>query len=129
VLKLLFGDARGLKVELIEERILGLRHDSGRTNWPAGPERHAQADHGAKPIRPHQPRMPSDRCAPIVARDDGLFCPESVQHADHVTDEMKKRVVFDLVRTVRLAIAPHIGCHRMVSGGCQRLQLMAPGIP
>ncbi len=73
--------------------------------------------------------MPGDWRAPIVADDDRLRRAERVEHADHVADEMKQRVLIDVLGLACLAIAAHIGRDRAIAGIGERLQLMAPRIP
>ena len=73
--------------------------------------------------------MPGDRRAPVVADDDGLRRAERVEHADHVADEMKQRVLVDVLGLARLAIAAHVGRDGAITGLGKRLQLMAPRIP
>src|ERR1700729_124865 len=53
--------------------------------------------------------MPGDRGAPIVADDDGLGRAERVEHANHVADEMKQRVLIDVLGLACLAVAAHVG--------------------
>ena len=73
--------------------------------------------------------MPGDRRAPIVADDDRLRRAQRVEHADHVADEMKQRVLIDGFRLACLAIAAHVGRDGAIAGLGERLQLMAPRIP
>ena len=73
--------------------------------------------------------MPGDRRAPVVADDDGLTGAERVKHANHVADEVKQRVLIDLVRLACLAIAAHVGRDGAIARLGERLQLMAPRMP
>src|SRR5271165_26482 len=45
-----FSHPWGLEIELVEDRILGLRHDCSRPGRSARPVRHAEADHAAKAV-------------------------------------------------------------------------------
>ena len=70
--------------------------------------------------------MPGDRRAPVVADDDGFGHTQRVEHADHVADKVKQRVLIDLFRLACLAIAAHIGRDSAIACLGERLQLMAP---
>ena len=61
--------------------------------------------------------------------DDRLFFTERVEEADDIAGQMKQRVLVDRLRPVGLAIAAHIGRHRVEPGRRQRGQLMPPGVP
>ena len=52
-----------------------------------------------------------------------------VEQADHVANEMEKRVLIDRVGPVGLPETAHVGRHGMEPGRGQRLKLMAPGVP
>ena len=67
--------------------------------------------------------MPGDRRAPVMADDHGRCRLERVEHADHVADEVKERVLFDLFGTVGLPVAAHVRRDRSVAGFRQRRQL------
>ena len=82
-----------------------------------------------KAVGPKKRAMPGDRRAPVVADDDGLRRAQRVEHANHVADELKQRVLIDLVGLAGLAIAAHVGRDGAIAGLSQRLQLMAPRIP
>ena len=92
-LELGLGDARLLEVELIEQRVVGLRHRRGRAHGRARPERDAQADDGAEAVGPQQRSVPGDRRAPVVAGDHRLSLAERVEQADHVADQVQERVL------------------------------------
>ena len=128
-LELRLGDPRRLEIELVVERGLVLRHGAGRTFRAARPERRAQADDSAEPVRPQKRGVPGDRRAPIVPDDDRPLRPERVDDADHVADEMQDRVFLDLLGTVGLAVAAHVGRDSMVAGLGERVQLRPPGTP
>ncbi len=123
------GHPRRLEIELIEDRVLGLRHDRGRPHRPPRPERHAEADHPAEAVGAHQSRMPRDRRAPIMAGDDCLLGAQSIEEADHVADQMEKGILIDRLRTIALPVPAHVGRHRMEPGRGERRELMAPGVP
>ena len=73
--------------------------------------------------------MPGDRGAPVMADDNGLRGAERVEHADHVADQVKQRVLIDLVRLACPAIAAHVGRDGAIACPGERVQLMAPRIP
>ena len=55
-----------------------------------------------------------------MADDDGLVDFERVENSDHVSDEVKERVLFDLFGTVGLPKAAHVRRDPSVSGLRQR---------
>ncbi len=73
--------------------------------------------------------MPCDRRAPIVSDNHGGLFTERIEHADHVSDEVKQRVALDFGGPIRQAVAAHIGRNGVKSRRRQRAQLMAPRIP
>ena len=127
--KLRLREARRLEIELIEERRVGLRHCARRPSGAARHERHAQARDGAKAVGPKKRAMPRDRRAPVVADDGGLRRAERVEHANHVADQVKQRVLIDLGGLACLAIAAHVGRDSAIACLGERLQLKAPRIP
>jgi hypothetical protein len=64
-----------------------------------------------------------------VADDNGLLLAERVEDPDHVADEVKERIFLDLLRTVGLPIAAHVGGDRAPARFGERAQLMPPGVP
>ncbi len=74
------------KIELVEDRVFGLRHHGRRTNRSARPEWHAKADDRAEAVGAQQRRMPRHDGTPIVAGDDRLVGAERVEQAHHVAD-------------------------------------------
>ena len=112
--------ARGLEVELVEHRRASFWGMTWSGAPAARPERHAQPDHAAEAIRPQQRGVPCDRRAPVVAGDDRGRLAERVEQPDHVADQMEQRVLVDRLRRVGLAVAAHVGRHRVVAGIGQR---------
>jgi heterodisulfide reductase subunit A-like polyferredoxin len=51
-----------------------------------------------------------------VADDDRLRRAQRVEHANHVADEMKQRVLIDGFRPACLAIAAHVGRDGAIAG-------------
>ena len=88
-LELGFSNPRGLKVQLIEHCVLGLRHDCRRADLAARPVRHAQPNDAAEPIGPQQGGEPRHRSPPVVASNDCRVGIESIQQAHHVTGKMQ----------------------------------------
>jgi hypothetical protein len=129
VLEFRLGHPRGLEIELVEDGIVGLRHDRGRPLQPTRCIGHAEADHAAKAVGAHQRGTPRHRCAPIVAGDDRLLGAERIEQPDHVADQVEERVLVDRLRPVGPAVTAHVGGHGMEPrlGECR--ELMAPGIP
>ena len=123
------GDAGLLEVELVPDGVVGLRHESGRPHGSARSKRYAETDHAAKAIRAQLGRVPGHIRTPIVAGDDRPVGPESVEQADHITENVKQCVLVDRVGTVGLAIAAHVGRHGPEPSLGERGELMAPGVP
>ena len=73
--------------------------------------------------------MPGDRRTPVVAGDDSGFLSKGVEEADHVTDEMHKRILIDGLRLVGLAVSAHVRGDDVEAFGGERLDLVTPGIP
>src|SRR5262249_52637529 len=71
-LELSLGHTRGLKVELVKDRIVALRHDRGRTRLTARAKRHAEADHPTEAVGAQQPGEPRHRRTPIMAGNHPL---------------------------------------------------------
>ena len=65
--------------------------------------------------------MPGDRRAPVVAGDDGGLLAQGIEHADHVADQMKQRVLVDGFGAVGLAVAAHVRRDGMKAGRGQGL--------
>ena len=118
-----------LEIELVEHRILGLRHHRGGTHRRAWSERYAERDHAPEAIRAEQRRVPRHRSAPVVAYDHRVIFPQRVEQPHHIASQMKQRVLVDRLRGVGLAVAAHVRRHRMVAGFGQGTKLMAPGVP
>jgi hypothetical protein len=70
--------------------------------------------------------VPGDRRAPIMANDHGPLFLERIQYADHVADEMEKRILIDAGGAIALPVAAHVRGYGVKSGFGQRLHLMAP---
>ena len=119
-LKLGLGEARGLKIELIKDRIVVLRHDRGRPNRPARPIRNTEADHRPEALRTQECGVPRDGCSPIVTGDHRLIGAESVEEAHHVADKMQQRILVYRLGALGLAIAAHVGRHRVEAGFGER---------
>ena len=118
-----------LEIELVEHRRLRARHHAGRPHGATRPERHAQPDHGPKPIRPQQRRVPGHRRPPVMPGNHRGLGTQRVQHAHHVAHQVQQRVLVHRLRRLGPAIAAHIRRHRMEPRRRQRRQLMPPGIP
>src|SRR5262245_24446690 len=73
--------------------------------------------------------MPRDGRAPVMAGDHRRLFPECIHEADHVADQMKERVLIDLVGAVAFAVAAHVRCDDVKSGVTERRQLVAPRVP
>ena len=73
----------------------------GRTR-PRGRNGTLKPIDAAKPVGAQERGVPGHRRAPIVAGDDRLVDPERIEESDHVADEVKERVLFDLFRTLGL---------------------------
>src|ERR1700739_3722434 len=100
VLKFGLGHTRGLEIELIEYRVVGLRHGGGWADSTAWPERHTEANHRGEAVWAQQRCMPRHRCTPIVTGDDRSFGTQRVENADHVADQMEQRVLVDRLRAI-----------------------------
>ena len=109
VLEFGLGHTRGLEIELIEDRVVGLRHDGGRADRTAWPERDTEADHAAEAVGAQQRCMPRHRRAPVVTGDDRLLGTQGVEQTDHVADQMKERVLVDRLGAIGPAVAAHVG--------------------
>ena len=127
--QLRFGHARCLKIKLVENRLVCLRHHAGRANWKPRPERHAHPDHRAKAVRTQQRGIPCHRRAPIVSSDHRRVGAESVQQTDHIAHQVQQRVLINRLGTICLSVAAHIRRHRLKAGVRKRLQLVTPRIP
>src|SRR6266850_2719289 len=92
-LKFCLGYPLRLEIELIENCVVGLGHDGGRTDGTTRPERHAQADDSTEAVRTQQRGMPGYGGAPVVAGDHGRLRTERVEQAHHVADEVQERVL------------------------------------
>lgn len=120
---------RGLKIQLIEHRIIGLRHHRRWTNLASRPIWHAQPDDAAEAIRPQQGGEPCDRSAPVVPGNDCCLGTESIEQPHHIAGQMQQSVMVDIRRPLCLTIAAHIRRHDMEARLAQCLELMPPGIP
>src|SRR6202011_4591646 len=121
-----------LEEELVEHRILGLRHE--RRRWPrvAKPpraERRAERDNSAEAVGAQKCRLPCDRGADVMAGDHRLLGTESIDETHDVADVIENRILLHLLRTVAPPIAAQVGGHRPESSLRQRAELMPPGIP
>src|SRR3979490_125260 len=61
--------------------------------------------------------------------NDGLLLAKRTDETDHVADDVEYAVRRDFARRVGASIAAHVGRDRVISGGGERRQLIAPGIP
>src|SRR5262249_48017507 len=122
-------NTRVLEIELVKDRIFVLRHHRGWTRLPPRPERHAQADHPTEAVGAQERGVPCYRRAPVVTDDHGRLRAQSVEQAYHVANQLQECVLLDLFRTVSLAIAAHVGRHRVEPGLRECPELMAPRVP
>jgi hypothetical protein len=123
------GDAGLLEVELVPYGVVGLRHDCGRPRRSTRPERYAEADDAAKPVRAQLRGVPGYNCAPIVAGDHGPVDAQSVKQPNHVAEDVEQGVLVDRLGPVGLAVAAHVGRHGVEPGLGEGGELMAPGVP
>jgi hypothetical protein len=73
--------------------------------------------------------MPGESSTPVVTDKNRPLFTEYVQHADQVANEMEKRIDFDIIGLVGLAISAQVGGDDAVAGLAQRGELVPPGIP
>ena len=123
------GHAGGLEMQLVEHRVLGLRHHRGGPCLAARAVGHAKADDRAEPVGAQQRGVPGDRGAPVMAGDDRRLGPQRVEHAHHVAHQMEQGVLVDGLWALGLAVAAHVGGDGAVAGLRQGVELVAPGIP
>jgi hypothetical protein len=72
--------------------------------------------------------MPGNRCAPIMADNDGLLFPKCRDQSDHIADVIEDAVRLDLHGSAGSAKTPHIGCGDTKAGRRDGRDLMPPGI-
>ena len=60
---------------------------------------------------------------------DCCLLAHGVDDGDEIARQMLDVVVFDRTRTIRLAIAAHVGRYDVIAGGGQSRNLVTPGIP
>ena len=128
-LQIRFGDTGRLEVQLIEHRILGLRHHRGGTHRRARPERHTERHHRPEAIRAEQRRVPCDRSTPVVAGNHRRRLAQRIEQSHHVAGKMKQRVLVDRIGGIGPAVAAHVRRHRMEARLGQGTKLMTPGVP
>ncbi|MCY1514894.1 hypothetical protein D9M68_494600 [compost metagenome] len=92
-------------------------------------EGNAHADHRPEQVWPHQGGAPGHHGAPVVADDDRLPFPQGADQFHHVADQVQPGIGLHRCRGIRAAVAAHIRGCRPEAGGCQRTQLVPPGIP
>ncbi len=73
--------------------------------------------------------MPGEGSTPVVTDKNRPLFTEYVQHADQVANEMEKRIDFDIIGLVGLAISAQVGGDDAVASLAQRGELVPPGIP
>src|ERR1700694_3773562 len=61
--------------------------------------------------------------------NESLFLAERTDETDHVADNVEYGVRRDVPRRVGASIPAHVGRDRVISGGGERRQLIAPGVP
>src|SRR5712671_3272470 len=129
MLELGLGHPRALKIELVEDGIVGLRHDSSWPVWPARPKWHTEPNYASEAVGAHQRGMPCDWGAPVMAGDDRLRSSETIEQPYHVTDEMEQRVLINRLGAVGPTIATHVWGHCPEPGLGKSGELMTPRVP
>ena len=127
-LELALGDTGRLKVLPIEIGDTALAQGFERS--AAAPERrgNAQTGNGGENIGAEHRRVPGNRCAPIMADDNGPLFSKCGNQRHHIADMIEDAVGGDVRRRAGPAEPAHIRCDDMVArrGNCG--DLMPPGI-
>src|SRR5262249_6262021 len=113
----------------IELSVIGSRHHAGRLHHTARPKGDAKTDDRAKAIGAHERCLPSNSSAPVVADDKRARRLQSVEHADHVADQMEDRVLVNSFRLIAHTIAAHIRGNGMKTCCRKAIDLVTPRIP
>src|SRR5207302_9947672 len=122
----------GPEVELVEDRILVLRHERRRRDGgaePPFPEWHAERDDSTEEIRAQNRRLPSYRSPGVVTGAHRLLSAQGADETHNIADVMDNRILLHLFGTVASPIAAQVGGHRAEPSLRQRPKLMSPGIP
>ena len=90
--------------------------------------RHTHAENRFKSIRADQRRIPSMRCPPVMANEDGILDAQAVKQPNQVACRMQRCIERRFRRSRTVAIAAHIWSNSAKSGRCDGSHLPAPGI-
>ena len=104
-----------LEIELIEYRIVRLRHEARRSRCSrlSGAVWDTEPDHASKAVRPDERGVPRHRCSPVVSDDDGFTLFERIEQTNHVTNKVEERKLVYGLRALRLTVTTHIGSDGM----------------
>src|SRR5208282_6920712 len=81
-----------------------------RAEFAARQKRYAQQNDGTKKVRAKKRGVLRNPGAPVMTRDHHWVAAERVYQSHQVARQLEDIVGFDLVRTVGLAVAAHVGC-------------------
>src|SRR5262249_36383093 len=117
-LKLCFGDARLLEIELIKHGICRLRHQTrrprgarlSRAKWDA------EADHRSKAVRTDQRRMPGHQRSPGMSHYDGLSLFERIEQTHNIANKVEERELVYGLGAFGLPVTAHVGCNSIKAG-------------
>jgi hypothetical protein len=63
-----------------------------------------------------------------MANNHSSWLAQRIQQSDHVAHQMEEGILIDRARTLRLAVAAHIGSDSAISGLGKAGELMTPGV-
>lgn len=72
---------------------------------------------------------PRDAGTNVMADQHRLIGAQGIDQAEQVVDLVAQAVARDRLRRIGVAIAAEIRGNRVIAGGCQRRELMPPGVP